>query len=207
MRETAHVAPDAMLTAREIAEAAGVTVTRRAVSGCAGMVDAASLRIYLNARGHARTQNRDLAHELIHLVRDLNNDTYPHDEARVDWGAVALLMPRRVVLGALGRLGFDSPARLVEAFPEVPPPWVLLRAAWVAHRPVAVHHRGERHVWAPEGYQVPERGIWWEQRLVRDVRTTGMVTRTLPGAVGIPVGDTGADGVLVVYPQPGIAGW
>lgn len=97
---------------------------------------------------------------------------------------------------------------LVAAFPDVPPARVILRAAWVCGRPVAVHRHGERLVWAPEGMPVPERGDFWERRLVRRVRATGDWQASVFGMEAIPLGETGDEGVVVFLPDAEVAvGW
>lgn len=207
MRALAEVGASEDLTPREIGEAAGVTFTRRVASGCDGELDAEEMTVYSHGRGHPSTRNYNDAHELIHLVRALNLDPFPHDEERVDWGAMALMMPRGLVREVLQRVSLDDPPALIRAFPGVPPAMVLLRVAWVLRRPVAVHRRGARWEWVPEGYQVPERGVWWEQRLVRLVKTTMKPEKNLLGAVGVPIGALGTNGVLVIYPRGGTGGW
>lgn len=206
MREIAGVG-DELVTSREIARGAEVSVSRRALSGCHAQVNILGWCVYLNARGRRSTQNFSLAHELIHLILTLNDAEFPHDEEHVDWGAVALLMPPPAVRALLRRVGIEGHTALIAAWPEVPPAWVMVRCAWVARVPIAVHHRGSRLVWAPEDYPVPERGVLWEQRLVREVRGTGMMAKTLWGAVGMPLGEVGADGVLVIYSEGGAEGW
>lgn len=141
-----------------------------------------------------------------YFVQELNDVPFPHDEDRTDWGAVAQLMPRPAVLDVLRYTGLDDPRGLIAAFPDVPPGWVLLRAAWVLGRAVAVHLDGRR-VWMPESTEGATTAALWEQRLVRLVRRTMQPQPTLTGAVGVPIGECGADGVLVVFPEVPDVGW
>lgn len=208
MREIAHVPRDRILSAREIGRAAGITFTIRAACGCEAEVHVDDFRVRLHAHGHARTQNFNNAHELGHFVRALNDETWPHDEARADWTGLALLMPAAPVRDLVRRVGLRDSRAVTRAFADVPPAWAYLRAAWVAGQAAAVHRDGERLVWAPKGYEVPERGAWWEQRLVRAVRSSGRWQPSLMGAVGFPLGVGAADGVAVLLPESAlVSGW
>lgn len=206
MRALARVGAHQVLSARALARAAGIMATRRACCGCRGQIDTGSMCVYLNARGHPWTQNHSLAHELLHLVLALADLRYPHDEHRVDWGATALLMPRARVLEVLRTASLEEPQALLAAFPLVPPARVLLRAAWVARRCVAVHIDRGRHVWAPEDQPMPEPSPA-EASLVREVRYSLSIVPTLSGMLGVPVGKVGADGVLIVFPEHLDEGW
>lgn len=206
MRGLARVPRDLILSARAIGRMAGITFTIRAACGCEAEIVVDDFRVYLHAHGRTYTRNFNNAHELAHFVRTLTDGTFPHDEARADWTALALLMPRAPVLEVVRRVGLYNPRGITAAFSEVPPAWAYLRAAWVSGRAVAVHREGERLVWAPEGFPVPERGIWWEQRLTRAVRTTGRWQPSLMGAVGMPLGALGAEGVVVLLPEAVLVG-
>ena len=197
LRAMATVAENDVVPASAIGRGIGLSFTVRAARGCVAQIDVASGSIYLHAHGHAWTQNFNTAHELSHLQVELTDSEWPHDEDRVDMIAVALLMPREVVLDVLLRIALDDPAALIAAFPAVPPSWVLLRCAWVLGRPVAVHINGRR-VWMPEHHVGATVVSLWEQRLVRDVRQTMQRQRAM-GGEGIPVGERGADGVLVIF--------
>lgn len=208
MRDLARVGHDEIVAARDIGRAAEIVFAARAACGCRAEVRVEEMRVYLHFHGHPWTQNYGNAHELAHFIRALNLGAWPHDEDRADWTALALLMPRAVTLAAVRRFGLRNPRALVQAFPDVPPTRVILRAAWVWGCPVAVHRDRERLVWAPEGFPVPERGTLWEQSLVRDVRTSGRWQKNLTGAVGLPLGDHGADGVVVLLPEAlAASGW
>lgn len=206
LREMAGVSELAALSARAICEAAGVTFTRRVVCGCRGEIDTDSLRIFAHRRGKPCTQNADDAHEGVHLIRALNLDPYPHDENRIEWSSMSLLMPRAQVREVLRRASLEEPEALFAAWPLVPPVMVLLRVGWVSGRRLAVHRRGERREWAPEDVELPDYEAA-ERSLVRDVRRTLVVTPTLDGLLGVPLGATGAHGVLVIFPEVPREGW
>lgn len=208
MRDVAGVPRDLILPAREIGRSAGIAFTVRAGCGCYAEVRPEELRVYLHAHGFVWTQNFGNAHELAHFIRSLNLGAWPHDEDRADWTALALLMPRNPTIAAVRHFGLRNPRGLIAAFPDVPPARVMLRAAWVSGRAVAVHRDRERLVWAPEGVPVPERGNFWEQRLVRRVRTGVDWQPVVFGMDAIPIGETGSDGVMVFLPEGRLAvGW
>lgn len=208
MRSLAKGSGEQILSAREIGRLAGITFTIRAACGCEAEVEVDDFRVRLHAHGHVHTQNFNNAHELGHFIRALNDDAWPHDEDRADWTGLALLMPTAPVRELVKRVGLRNPRAITRAFEDVPPAWAYLRAAWVAGRAAAVHRDGERLVWAPEGYVVPERGTWWEQRLVRAVRSTGRWQPSLQGAKAFPLGDASADGVVVLLPENVlVTGW
>ena len=96
---------------------------------------------------------------------------------------------------------FEDVAELVRVYNHVPPNKALFRCAWVANRPMAIHMESERLVWAPEDFEVPEPGSWWERGLVRSVRKTALWHQSLTGASAYPVGATGSDGVIVLLPD------
>lgn len=208
LREIAEIPQDSVLRASEIGRLAGLTFTIRTQCGCKAEIHVDDLRVYLHAHGRAHTRNFNNAHELAHFVRTLLDDGFPHDEERADWTALALLMPRGPVQGLVRRVGLRDPGAVTEAFPEVPPAWAYLRAAWVCGRAAAVHCDGERRVWAPEGFPVPQPGQVWEARLVRRARTTLRWESEIFGAEAFPLGMLGRDGVVVLLPEAAsTAGW
>jgi len=208
MRELAGVPRDLIVPAREIGRAAGITFTIRAPCGCEAEVHVDDFRVYLHAHGRAYTRNFNNAHELAHFIRALHDGAFPHDEARADWTALALLMPRAPVLEVVRRLGLHAPRAITAAFPDVPPAWAYLRAAWVSGRAAAVHRDGERLVWAPEGFPVPPPGEAWEARLVRKTRVSLRWEPELFGAEAFPLGTLGREGVVVLLPETMAAsGW
>jgi hypothetical protein len=206
MRARARVDDRAVLTAREIGALAGVHFTRRAVSGCDGQVDVRRLRVFGSRRRHPAVRNHDDAHELLHLDQALKGVRFPHDEQRTDWGAVSLLLPEIQMRPALARWGLDHPHELIAASPLVPPVLVVLRAAWLCRRAVAVYREGLRFPWAPDGVQMPHTETA-ERALVRQVRSAMALIATLDGLVGVPLGTTGSQGVLVILPEVHAEGW
>lgn len=208
MRALARVGRDEILPAREIGRAAGVHFTTRAPRGCAAQLRLEEFRVFLHAHGHPWTQNFNNGHELGHLIGTLQDDGHGDDEEFADWTALALLMPRAPTLAAVRRFGLRNPRALIAAFLDVPLARVILRAAWVCGRPVAVHRGGERLVWAPEGMPVPERENFWERRLVRRVRASGDWQASVFGMEAFPLGETGDEGVVVFLPDAEVAvGW
>lgn len=206
IRARAGVDDRAVLTARELGRLAGVTFTRRAVSGCDGQVDVKRLRVYASRRRHPASRNLDGAHELDHLDQALKGVPYPHDEQRTDWGAIATLLPEIQMRPALARWGLEHPQELIAAYPLVPPVPVVLRAAWLCRRAVAVYREGLRFPWSPEGVQMPDTETA-ERALVRQVRSAMTPIATLDGLVGVPLGTTGSQGVLVILPEVHAEGW
>lgn len=197
LRAMAELPANDLVPASAIGRGIGLSFTVRAPRGCHAQIDVASGSIYLHAHGHPWTQNFNTAHELSHFHVELTDAAYPHDEDRVDWTGLALLMPRGAVLDVLSRIALDDPRALLAVFPLVPPSWVLLRCAWVLGRPCAVHINGRR-VWMPEDHVGATVVSLWELRLVRNVRLTMKRQRAM-GAEAVPVGEKGADGVLVIF--------
>lgn len=201
---------DAVLPARAIGSAMGLTFSVKTRRGCDGNCDPEKMEVCAHVRGPETTRNFLNAHEIEHFIRYLERFSWPHDEHRIDAAALALLLPREHVRAVVARIGWQNPRGIAEALPGVSPARAILRAAWVSWRPVTVHAHGERMAWAPEGWPLPERGTWWEQRLVREVRASGRWQRstTLVNAFGFPLGETGADGVAVLLPSyAAIRGW
>lgn len=207
MRGLGALPPDELFPAREIGRAAGLKFTILATKGCAAEICVRDWRVHLHAHGHPWTKNFSNAHELAHFIRTLLDGSWPHDEQRADWTAAALLLPRAPVREALRRFGLHDPRGLTAAFPEVPPAWAYLRAAWVAGRAAVVHQGGRRLVWAPEGFPVPARGELGELRLARKVKASMRVEREL-FAEAFPLGRVGAAGVVILLPEVSVAsGW
>lgn len=206
LRAHAGIAPDADVPARAIAAALGLRCTLRAPKACTASVTIEDGQIHLHCRGYPWTQNFGIAHELCHAGSELEDVERPHDEARVDWTAVALLLPRGALRAQLAANDLTEPSALAAAFPLVPREWVLLRAGWVRGRAVAVHVDRQRRVWAPEGYEVSDVAPHWELRLVRLVRVTMQHQRAF-GGEAYPIGAVGSAGVLVIFPEADNEGW
>lgn len=206
LRALARVASDAVMPAQAVASALGLTCTLRAPRACTASVTLDDGQIHLHCRGYPWTRNFGLAHELCHVQYELEDAPRPHDEAQIDWTAVAFLIPPAAMRAQLAANDLTVPAALVEAFPLVPREWVILRAGWVRRRAVAVHVDRQRRVWAPEGYQIPDVAPHWEMRLVRLVRVTMQHQRAF-GGEAYPLGAVGAAGVLVIYPEAENEGW
>lgn len=204
MRAVACVAENELLTAEEIGRAAGLDFCCSGVCGCEAQVDVEACQVMRHVHGYEWTQNFNDAHEVGHVVRTLADDPFPHDEEQIDFIALALLMPREPTLDVLRRVGSRDPSAIISAWPKVPPARALIRTAWVGGFPVTVHKDRVRLVWAPDGYPVPERGTFWEQRLVRDARVSGREQRNLTGAAAIPF----EGGVMVLLPESlAASGW
>lgn len=206
LRAIAEIESDAVVPATAIASALSLKCTLRAPRGCTASVTLDDDEIHLHCRGYPWTRNFGIAHELCHIALELEDATRPHDEAQVDWAAVALLIPAGAMRVQIAANDLTEAAALAAAFPLVPREWVILRAGWVRGRAVVVHVDRHRRAWAPEGYPMPDVAPYWEMQLVRLVRVTMQRQRAF-GGEAFPIGAVGAAGVLVIYPEAENEGW
>jgi hypothetical protein len=176
-----------------VARALGLRLSPLAPSGCRGANDNVVLRY--DGRGERETVAQRLAHELAHVAAARGGIAPPHAEGSIDRIAMAIALPRPIVRATLTRTGLD-PLRLLAELPGAAPAWVILRAAWVARRPVIVRLAGERWAYAPDGGEIPPAGAW-ERDMVAIVRRTERPHRTLLGDEAWPVGFREHLGVVI----------
>lgn len=181
-----------------LAKALHLILSPAVPSGCRGAVDLDAWRLRYDGRGDPDTVNQRLSHEEGHYAAARYGIRAPHAEGSVDRIAMALWLPREAVRAVLRRVGFD-PLELLRAFPGVPPAWVLIRAAWVARRPVIVRIGGQRLAYAPDDQEAPpDTAGPWEREVVEIVHRTGHPHRDLLGVEASPVAVTDAVGVLIL---------
>lgn len=102
--------------------------------------------------------------------------------------------PRAAVRAALQRVGFD-PVRLLGELAGPSPAWAIVRAAWVAERPIVVRLGQDRWTYAPEGSPGVAEGL--ERELVAMVRRSGRYRCTLFDDEAWPVAIPPVEGVVI----------